>query len=96
VDGADWVDGATVVVDGARGVVGVCAPTGAAIARTAAKAVPVKRWFIGFDLPMGATRAKDREVLIPPKTVEPRFRSSPLRTQQPLMAMHERQSLGDP
>jgi hypothetical protein len=59
VDGADWVDGATVVVDGARGVVGVCAPTGAAIARAAANAVPVKRWFM-VSTSDGATRAKDR------------------------------------
>jgi hypothetical protein len=45
-DGADRVFGAAVVVDGAPGLVGVCAQTGAAIARAAAKAVPVKRWFM--------------------------------------------------
>ena len=50
VDGADWVYGAGAVVDGVPaglGVVGVCAQTGAAIARAAARAVPLNRWFMG-------------------------------------------------
>jgi hypothetical protein len=53
VDGADWVYGA--VVDGVPaglGVVGVCAQTGAANTRAAARAVPLRRWFI--DSPPGS------------------------------------------
>ena len=51
VDGADWVYGAGAVVDGVPaglGVVGVCAQTGAAIARAAARAVPLKSCFINL------------------------------------------------
>jgi len=51
VDGADWVYGAGAVVDGVPaglGVVGVCAQTGAAIAKAAARAVPLKSCFINL------------------------------------------------
>jgi len=57
VDGADWVYGAGAVVDGVPtglGAVGVCAQTGAAIARAAARAVPLKSCFINLTSDMTA------------------------------------------
>src|SRR5207244_1488762 len=80
-DGADWVYGAAVVVDGAPagfGVVGVCAQTGAAIAKAAAKVIPLKRWWFMVRPPdRGNTRRMHRpkrsigEVLIPSKRFDP-------------------------
>jgi hypothetical protein len=61
VDGADWVYGAGAVVDGVPaglGVVGVCAQTGAAIARAAAKAVPLKSCFINLTSDMTAPHSE--------------------------------------
>jgi hypothetical protein len=59
VDGADWVGAGAVVDDvpAGLGIVGVCAQTGAAIARATARAVPLKSCLINLTSDM-TTQAK--------------------------------------
>jgi hypothetical protein len=64
LDGADWVYGAGAVVDGVPAglvVVSVCAQAGVAIARAAARAVPLKRCFINLTSEMTTQAAPHGE-----------------------------------